>query len=106
MVRRAGATLKITVADTAEKALDAADFILCSIRVGGAAGRIADERIALSHGLLGQETIGAGGWAMALRSIPAVLEYARLAHRVAPKAWLLNFTNPVGIVLQAPQNAL
>jgi len=101
MVRRAGAALRITVADGAESAIGGADFILCSIRVGGATGRITDERIALAHGLLGQETIGPGGWAMALRSIPAVLEYARLAERVAPRAWLLNFTNPVGIVLQA-----
>lgn len=101
MIRRAGATLKITVCDSAEHALDGADFILCSIRVDGAQGRISDERIALSHDLLGQETVGPGGWAMALRSIPAVLEYARMALRVAPRAWLLNFTNPVGIVLQA-----
>src|SRR5512133_3438659 len=101
MVHRAGATLKISTANSAETAVSGADFILCSIRVGGTVGRVADERIALSHGLLGQETIGAGGWAMALRSIPAVLEYARLAQRVAPHAWLLNFTNPVGIVLQA-----
>jgi 6-phospho-beta-glucosidase len=101
MVRRAGTAFRITVADRAESAIAGADFILCSIRVGGATGRITDERIALAHGLLGQETIGPGGWAMALRSIPAVLEYARLAERVAPRAWLLNFTNPVGIVLQA-----
>jgi 6-phospho-beta-glucosidase len=101
MVRRARASLKISVSNSAENAIAGADFILCSIRVGGAAGRAADERIALAHGLLGQETIGSGGWAMALRSIPAVLEYARLAARVAPRAWLLNFTNPVGIVLQA-----
>ena len=101
MVRRAGASLKVTVASRAEDAMAGADFILCSIRVGGSAGRATDERIALTHGLLGQETIGPGGWAMALRSIPAVLEYARLASRVAPRAWLLNFTNPVGIVLQA-----
>ena len=101
MVRRAGAELRITLADAAESAMTGADFIVCSIRVGGAAGRITDERIARAHGLLGQETIGAGGWALALRSIPSVLSYARLAERVAPRAWLLNFTNPVGIVQQA-----
>ena len=101
MVRRDGAELNISAADKPESALDGSDFILCSIRVGGAHGRISDERIALSHNLLGQETIGPGGWAMALRSIPVVLEYARLAQRIAPRAWMLNFTNPVGIVLQA-----
>lgn len=101
MVRRASSKLKITVAENPESALDGADFILCSVRVGGAQGRIWDERIALAHDLLGQETVGAGGWAMALRSIPVVVEYARLAQRISPRAWLLNFTNPVGIVLQA-----
>jgi len=101
MVRRARASLRITVADSPVTAMQGSDFILCSIRVGGTAGRIADEHIALEHGVLGQETIGPGGWAMALRTIPAVTEYARIAQRVAPNAWLLNFTNPVGIVLQA-----
>ena len=101
MVRRSLTALRITLAGSAERAISGADFILCSIRVGGAEARIKDERIALADGLLGQETIGPGGWAMALRSIPAVLEYARLAERVAPRAWLLNFTNPVGIVQQA-----
>jgi len=101
MVERAAMPLRIRVANSAEEAIAGADFILASIRVGGASARIADERIALAHGVLGQETVGPGGWAMALRSIPATLEYVRLQERLAPHSWLLNFTNPVGIVLQA-----
>jgi 6-phospho-beta-glucosidase len=101
MVERAGVPLRIRPAPSADAAIADADFIIASIRVGGAAARIADERIALAHGVLGQETVGAGGWAMALRSIPATLEFVRLQERLAPRSWLLNFTNPVGIVLQA-----
>src|SRR6185369_7253229 len=81
--------------------LEGADFIITSVRVGGANARVLDEQIAISHGVLGQETVGPGGWAMALRTIPVVLEYARLAEKLSPHAWMLNFSNPVGIVLQA-----
>jgi 6-phospho-beta-glucosidase len=71
------------------------------VRAGGEAARATDERIALNHGVLGQETTGAGGFAMALRSIPAVAAYAERMIRVCPDAWLLNFTNPAGLVVQA-----
>jgi len=101
LVDRQGSPMRVRAASSAEDAIEGADFILTSIRVGGAHARALDERIALSHGLLGQETVGPGGWAMALRSIPPILSYCRLAERLAPKAWILNFTNPVGIVLQA-----
>lgn len=93
--------LKVRLARSLEETFDGAGFIICSIRVGGAAGRIADESIALDHGILGQETVGPGGCAMALRTIPPMLEYARLMAQHAPKAWLVSFTNPVGIILQA-----
>jgi len=101
MIGRYGVPIKVRTGKSAEDALDGADFILVSVRVGGTSTRVADEQIALSHGVLGQETVGPGGWAMALRTIPIVLEYARLAEKLAPSAWLLNFSNPVGIVLQA-----
>lgn len=101
MTQRYQTPLRITVARNAEEALGNSDFVLASIRVGGSAGRVVDEEVAFRHGTLGQETVGAGGWAMALRSIPPMLEYARQMRRLAPRAWLLNFTNPVGIVLQA-----
>lgn len=93
--------LKILPARSAEEALEGAAFVISSIRVGGAASRIADEAVALAHGTFGQETVGAGGWAMALRTIPPMMDYVRAVQRLAPQAWLLNFTNPVGIVLQA-----
>ncbi len=101
MAQRYGVPLKIRAAGNAEDAVSGADFIISSIRVGGGSVRIMDERIALEHNVLGQETVGPGGWAMALRSFPPMLEYVRLAERVAPHAWILNFTNPVGIVSQA-----
>src|SRR5690606_4797902 len=65
-------------------------------------GRATNERIALQHGVLRQETTGAAGFATAMRSMPALLEYARLVEEVgAPNAWIYNFTNPAGLVAQA-----
>ncbi|MDX2140752.1 MAG: 6-phospho-beta-glucosidase [Chloroflexota bacterium] len=86
-------------------ALRGATAIVTTIRVGGEQGRILDERIALQHGVLGQETTGAGGFAMALRSIPAILHIAERAAEIAPDAWLFNFTNPAGLVAQALHDA-
>lgn len=86
--------------DTRE-ALDGAGAVITTIRVGEEEGRVIDERIALEHGVLGQETTGPGGFAMALRSIPAVIAYARQMRELCPDAWLLNFTNPAGLVAQA-----
>ncbi|QCB96775.1 6-phospho-beta-glucosidase [Arthrobacter sp. PAMC25564] len=83
------------------EALDGTDMVFAAIRPGGTAGRTADERIALDLGLLGQETTGAGGISYALRSIPRMLELAAEMRRRCPEAWLLNFTNPAGIVTEA-----
>ena len=82
-------------------ALEGADFVFSALRAGGTAARVLDERIAAGHGLIGQETVGAGGIAYALRSIPASLELARTMADVAPQAWLINFTNPAGMVTEA-----
>lgn len=101
LVRRAGDPIILTLSTDGRQALTGADFVVTTIRVGNEAGRVLDERIALRHGLLGQETTGAGGFAMALRSIPAILGYADLMAEVCPTAWLLNFTNPAGLVAQA-----
>lgn len=101
IIERYGESLKVRVGETLEDTLEGADFIITSVRVGGIQSRVLDEKIALEAGVLGQETVGPGGWAMALRTIPVVLHYAQTAEKLAPKAWLLNFTNPVGIVLQA-----
>jgi 6-phospho-beta-glucosidase len=83
------------------EALDGTDIVFAAIRPGGTAGRTADERIALDLGLLGQETTGAGGISYALRSIPRMLELAAEMRERCPEAWLLNFTNPAGMVTEA-----
>ena len=96
-----GADFQITVKSDLNQAAAGADIVLNSVRVGGMAGRARDERIAIEHGLAGQETTGPGGAAMALRTIPVVLEYARIVERAAPGAWFINFTNPAGLITQA-----
>jgi 6-phospho-beta-glucosidase len=85
-----------------DDALDGADFVLVQIRVGGQAARLVDETVPLACGCIGQETTGAGGLAKALRTVPVVLEIAERARSVAaPGAWIVDFTNPVGIVTRA-----
>jgi 6-phospho-beta-glucosidase len=79
--------------------------VVTTIRVGGDESRSIDEHISLRRGVLGQETVGAGGFAMAMRTIPAILDYADLISRVSPQAWLFNFTNPAGLVTQALHDA-
>lgn len=86
----------------AEEALRDADYIITTIRAEGDEGRVFDERTALNAGVLGQETTGAGGFAMALRSIPVLLDYCKMARRVSkPDVLVFNFTNPSGLVTQA-----
>lgn len=99
--QREGSPVRITTTTSADEALDGASYIITTIRVGEEQGRVHDERIALKHGVLGQETTGPGGFAMAIRSIPAILGYAVLAEKRAPGAWIFNFTNPAGLVTQA-----
>ena len=101
MARRAGGSLRVSQPRTLEEALEGALFVLSSIRVGGTAGRVQDERVALEHGLPGQETVGPGGFALALRTIPVLVDYARRVAELAPRAWMINFTNPVGIMAEA-----
>jgi 6-phospho-beta-glucosidase len=85
-----------------DAALDGADFVVVQLRVGGQAARFLDETIPLRFGCIGQETTGPGGFAKALRTVPVVLDLAeRAARRAAPDAWIVDFTNPVGIVTQA-----
>lgn len=98
---RWGARFKVTYAHDFREAARGAAFIFSAIRVGQEEGRIRDEEIALKHGVLGQETTGPGGFAMALRTIPVMLDYARVIREVAPQAWLINFTNPSGLITQA-----
>ncbi|MBW5483041.1 6-phospho-beta-glucosidase [Streptomyces bambusae] len=91
----------VTATGDLDEALRGADFVFSAIRVGGLDGRAADERIALGHGVLGQETVGAGGIAYGLRTVPVAREIARRIARTAPDAWTINFTNPAGLVTEA-----
>ena len=93
--------VRVTTASTPAAALDGASFVFTSIRVGGIERRARDEQISLDHGIVGQETVGPGGFAMAVRTIPHMVRYAREVERHAPEAWIVNFTNPVGIITQA-----
>lgn len=85
----------------ARKALAGADYVITTFRVGGMAGRVIDERSALELGVLGQETTGAGGFAMGMRSIPVLLGYVDLMREFCPQAWLINFANPSGMMAEA-----
>jgi 6-phospho-beta-glucosidase len=92
----------LAVTDDLDRALDGADFVLIQIRVGGQAARLSDETVPLACGCIGQETTGAGGFAKALRTVPVVLEIAeRVRERADAGAWIVDFTNPVGIVTRA-----
>ena len=103
---RAVALPRLIATTDLREAVTGADFVFSAVRVGGAEARTVDERVALGLGLLGQETIGPGGLAYALRTIPVALEIARTIAEVAPQAWTINFTNPAGIVTEAMRSVL
>ncbi|WP_316755301.1 6-phospho-beta-glucosidase [Streptomyces herbicida] len=92
---------RVTATTDLDEALRGADFVFSAIRVGGLAGRAEDERVALAEGVLGQETVGAGGIAYGLRTVPIAVGIARQVARLAPDAWVINFTNPAGLVTEA-----
>ncbi|WP_176710040.1 6-phospho-beta-glucosidase [Streptomyces sp. Wb2n-11] len=91
----------VSVTTDLDDALRGADFVFSAIRVGGLEGRAADESVALAEGVLGQETVGAGGIAYGLRTVPVAVDIARRVARLAPDAWVINFTNPAGLVTEA-----
>ncbi len=84
-----------------DDALEGADFVDTQIRVGGNRQRVKDERIPLAHGLVGQETTGAGGMMKAFRTIPVMMDVARHMEKVSPDGWIINYTNPTGLVTEA-----
>ncbi len=98
--------IRVTCTDSLSAALAGADVVFSAIRVGGPAGRVRDERRALRLGVLGQETVGAGGLSFGLRTLPVVLRAAALQAEMAPEAWLINFTNPAGLITQALSTVL
>jgi 6-phospho-beta-glucosidase len=102
MLRRVGFEGSVLQTGDHDAAIDGASFVLFQIRVGGQRARLRDETVPLRCGCIGQETTGAGGFAKAMRTVPVVLELAeRVAERAAPGAWIVDFTNPVGIVTRA-----
>ena len=98
MLDRAGHPAVVTTTASLDEAVEGADGVLIQIRVGGQAARMVDESLPLACGCLGQETTGFGGLAKALRTVPVVLEIADRVRALAPGAWIVDFTNPVGIV--------
>jgi 6-phospho-beta-glucosidase len=102
MLERQGFAGTLTVTDDLDAAVERASFVLLQLRVGGQAARLRDETVPLACGCIGQETTGAGGFAKAMRTVPVVLEIAERVRALArPDAWIVDFTNPVGIVTRA-----
>lgn len=101
MIQKAGVNIRVEVTLDRRKALQGADFVCSQFRAGCLEARIKDERISLKYGMIGQETNGLGGFANACRTIPITLEICREIEELCPDAWLLNFTNPSGMVTEA-----
>ena len=101
MVKKAGIDCKVVLTLDRRSALENADFVTTQFRVGLLDARIRDEKIPLRYGCIGQETTGAGGFAKALRTIPVILDICKDMEDLCPEAWLINFTNPSGIVTEA-----
>ena len=101
MVKAAGLDWEVHLTLDRREALKDADFVSTQFRVGLLDARIKDERIPLSHGAMGQETNGAGGMFKAFRTIPVILDIVEDMKELCPNAWLVNFTNPAGMVTEA-----
>jgi len=101
-----GARLPFRTTSVLEDAIEGADYVFCAIRVGQLEGRVVDESVPLGLGVLGQETTGPGGICFALRTIPVMVALAQTIAERAPAAWLINFTNPAGMVTEAVQQVL
>jgi 6-phospho-beta-glucosidase len=101
MLDRQGYRGALEITDDLDRAVEGADFVLIQIRVGGQAARLEDETFPLPCGCIGQETTGAGGLAKALRTVPVVLEIAERVRELSNDAWIVDFTNPVGIVTRS-----
>ena len=105
VVERNHEDLKVWAVSDPVEAITGADYIVTTLRVGGDHSRVVDETIALDLGVIGQETTGVGGFSMAVRTIPVLIEYCELIKKYAPDAWIFNFTNPSGLVTQALRSA-
>ncbi|HWJ77619.1 MAG TPA: 6-phospho-beta-glucosidase [Niallia sp.] len=103
MIAKAGVPIEVNLTLDRKKALAGADFVTTQLRVGQLAARALDEKIPLKYGVIGQETNGPGGLFKAFRTIPIILEIAKEIEELCPNAWLINFTNPAGMVTEAVQ---
>ena len=104
MIEHSELNCKVVLTKDYEEALMNAEFVLCQIRVGKLPARQKDERIPLKYNLIGQETCGMGGMFKAFRTIPAMLKIVKLMEKCCPNAWLINFSNPSGLLAQALLN--
>jgi 6-phospho-beta-glucosidase len=102
---KSNSELKIDLNTDITKAVSEADYVVTTMRVGKDEGRVKDEKMALKHGVIGQETTGAGGFSFALRTIPVMLDYCRIIKEKSNNAIVFNFTNPAGLVTQAMHDA-
>lgn len=100
MLRHAAYPLDVTLTSDRAEALEGADFVITQIRVGGMSARLLDETVPPRYGVVGQETVGPGGIASALRTIPVMLDIAYDVSRICPDAWFINFTNPSGLITE------
>lgn len=100
LVSQQKVNFKITPTTSSREALTGSDFVITTFRVGGMSHRIIDEKVALENHVLGQETTGPGGFAMAMRTIPVLMNYIEEMKEVCPDAWLLNFANPSGLLAE------
>ena len=105
VVDREGCDLTVREVYAPEEAIRGMDCIVTTLRVGGDHSRVIDELTALKNGVIGQETTGVGGFSMAVRTIPVLLDYCAMIEKLAPDAWIFNFTNPSGLVTQALHGA-
>ncbi len=100
MVKKAGLPMKVILSYDRREALKDADYVTTQMRVGLLDARIKDERIPLSHGMIGQETNGAAGMFKAFRTIPVILDIVKDMKELCPEAWMINFTNPAGMITE------
>lgn len=100
MIEKAKLDTKIILTLNRREAIKNADFVITQFRVGGLDARIKDEEFPLKYGVIGQETTGPGGFAKAMRTIPVIIDICKDIEELAPKAWLINFTNPAGIITE------
>lgn len=104
MLDISGLKVRVITTTVLEEAVEGADYVLGQVRVGKLEARIRDEKIPLKYNLLGQETTGIGGFMKAMRTIPVIMDLAQKIEKLAPDAWLINFSNPSGIIAEAVLN--